>query len=174
MKRSMTSPVPAPVRKAWRALLAAAGQTLGQRATLMRHQAVVLPRFAAYYGQIAALPRAVQRRLLRRARLSIAGLAFLCAIGQAPAFAATITVNATCTVNDAIIAANTDAPSGGCAAGSGADTIVLPANTTVLLTAPTPNQSPPISRSRATAQRWRARRRCSESWISGCPTAWAR
>ena len=54
------------------------------------------------------------------------------ALGYAPAFAATITVTTTaqsstteCTLTDAIIAANTDAPSNGCPAGAGPDTIVL-------------------------------------------------
>jgi len=51
-------------------------------------------------------------------------------------------VNATCTLSDAIIAANTDAASGGCTAGSGADTIVLPANTTFVFTEPYPIQTP--------------------------------
>ena len=37
--------------------------------------------------------------------------------------------NGTCTLREAIIAANTDAPVDGCAAGGGADTVVLPAGT---------------------------------------------
>ena len=39
-----------------------------------------------------------------------------------------------CTIRNAIIAANTDTPSGGCPAGNGADTIELPANATIVLT----------------------------------------
>lgn len=39
-----------------------------------------------------------------------------------------------CTIRNAIIAANTDTPSGGCPAGDGADTIELPANATIVLT----------------------------------------
>ncbi|MBP9663464.1 MAG: hypothetical protein KBD94_02505, partial [Pyrinomonadaceae bacterium] len=56
--------------------------------------------------------------------------------------AATITVNTTaenavnngtdCTIGDAIRAANTDTPVNGCAAGNGADTIVIPAGTYTL------------------------------------------
>ncbi|MCI0712317.1 MAG: hypothetical protein L0154_19340 [Chloroflexi bacterium] len=45
--------------------------------------------------------------------------------------AGNITVNVTCTLVDAIIAANTDAPSGGCPAGSGADVITLDVNVLV-------------------------------------------
>ncbi len=54
-------------------------------------------------------------------------LALLIAVVQfpQPAQANNITVDGNCTLIDAIIAANTDAPSGNCPAGSGADTIVL-------------------------------------------------
>ncbi len=41
-----------------------------------------------------------------------------------------------CTLRDAITAANMDAPAGGCPAGSGDDTIVLPAGATITLTDP--------------------------------------
>jgi predicted outer membrane repeat protein len=123
------------VRAAWRAPLAAAGQRPGQRAHLLRHQAEVLPRFAAAYVQLQALPRAQRRRLFRRLKQSLASLALLLALGQAPALAATIQVNGTCTLVDAITAANTDTATGDCPAGDpGADTIVLPANSTISLT----------------------------------------
>ncbi len=39
-----------------------------------------------------------------------------------------------CTLRDAITAANTDTPTGGCPAGSGADTIELPVGATIMLT----------------------------------------
>ena len=42
--------------------------------------------------------------------------------------AAVISVNATCSLPNAIIAANTDSAVGGCSAGSGADSITLPAD----------------------------------------------
>lgn len=42
-----------------------------------------------------------------------------------PGTASGILVNETCSLVDAIVAANTDAPAGGCSAGSGDDTIVL-------------------------------------------------
>ena len=47
------------------------------------------------------------------------------AIAANVATAGTIAVGATCTLPDAVTAANTDTATGGCAAGSGADTIVL-------------------------------------------------
>ena len=39
-----------------------------------------------------------------------------------------------CTLRDAVTAANTDLPTGGCSAGSGADTIELPFDVTITLT----------------------------------------
>ena len=92
-------------------------------------------RFAGYYQGLARLPRRARRALQRRWRRSLGGLALLCALGQAPALAATINVDGTsCTLIDAIAAANTDAPAGGCTAGSGADTLVLPPESTHTLT----------------------------------------
>src|SRR4051794_2581776 len=68
----------------------------------------------------------------------------LCAVGAAPAAAATIAVNTladpgaagTCSLRQAVEAANTDGGQGGCAAGSGADTIVLGPGTHKLAIAP--------------------------------------
>ena len=69
--------------------------------------------------------------------------AFVCGVFVAipAARAATITVTSDsggsggpdCTLRDAITAANTDAPTGGCPAGNGADTIELPADATITL-----------------------------------------
>lgn len=56
------------------------------------------------------------------------------ALGLAPALAATIKVNGTCTLSRAIIAANRDtSPSGACTPGRGADRIVLPRGSTQTL-----------------------------------------
>ena len=96
---------------------------------------VLWPRFVGYYERLARLPRKARRALQRRWRRSLAGLALLWALGQAPALAATINVGGGCTLVDAITAANTDAPAGGCTAGSGADTLVLAAGSTHTLTA---------------------------------------
>ena len=84
------------------------------------------PRFAGYYQGLARLPRRLRRALQRQWRRSLGGIALLCALGQAPALAATIAVDGpTCNLVDAIIAANTDTATGGCTAGNGADTLVL-------------------------------------------------
>ncbi len=89
------------------------------------------PRFAEYYQGLTRLPRRLRRALQRRWRRSLGGIALLCALGQAPALAATINVDGTsCTLIDAITAANNNTPAGGCTAGSGADTLVLPAQST--------------------------------------------
>ncbi|MGI8427388.1 MAG: choice-of-anchor Q domain-containing protein [Actinomycetota bacterium] len=93
------------------------------------------PRFAGYYQGLARLPRKARRALQRRWRRSLGGLAVLWALGQAPALAATISVDGTtCTLVDAITAANNDTASGNCPAGSGADTIELNSGSTHTLT----------------------------------------
>ena len=56
------------------------------------------------------------------------------ALGQSPLEAATIQVQGSCTLVVAIRAANTDRARGGCPAGRGADTIVLPQGSTQTLT----------------------------------------
>ena len=87
----------------------------------------LLPRFAAHYQQLRALRRRVRRGLQRQWKRSLAGVALLLALGQAPALAATINVSGTCTLVRAINAANNGTTVGGnCRKGSGADTIVLP------------------------------------------------
>lgn len=98
--------------------LAAAGQALW-------------PRFAGYYQELTRLPRKVRRALQRRWRRSLGGIALLCALGQAPALAATINVGGACTLIRAINAANSDTATGGCLAGSGPDTIELPSGSTL-------------------------------------------
>jgi hypothetical protein len=95
----------------------------------------LLPCFAAHYGKLKALRRRVRRSLQRQWKRSLAGLALLLALGQAPALAATLNVGGTCTLVRAINAANSDTTaSGNCRKGSGADTIVLPRGSTQRLT----------------------------------------
>ena len=97
--------------------------------------------FTHFYRQLANLPRKFRRKFLQRLATTLAGAALLLALGQAlPARAATITVDGvTCTLADAINAANTDTATGGCVAGSGADVIDL--QTDVLLA----TALPPVS-----------------------------
>jgi hypothetical protein len=78
----------------------------------------------------------VRRSLQRQWKRSLAGLALLNALGQAPALAATINVGGTCTLIRAINAANNNTTaSGHCRKGSDADTIVLAKGSTQRLTA---------------------------------------
>ena len=127
-------PVEARVREAWQTPLAAAGTLPGLVPALVRHRHKLFPRFTAYDTQLRALPRRVRRALQRQWRLPLAGIALMLALGQSPALAATIPVGDTCTLVDAITAANTDTATGGCPPGRGADTIVLPVDSTHTLT----------------------------------------
>lgn len=94
----------------------------------------VLSRFRSYYQHLRLLPRAARRRLQRCYRQSLAGAALLLALGHDQGIAATINVDASCSLINAITAANTDTVVGGCRAGSGADTIVLAPESTHVLT----------------------------------------
>jgi hypothetical protein len=122
------------MQAAWPAPLAAAVHTPGLPSDLVRRRHDLLPRAAAYYAQLRALPRRVRRALQRQLGLPLATLALWLALGLLPVQAATIEVGGPCTLVDAITAANTDTATGGCPAGDGADTIVLPAGSTQTLT----------------------------------------
>ncbi|MGH8588972.1 MAG: hypothetical protein ACREXX_06435, partial [Gammaproteobacteria bacterium] len=116
--------------------LAAAARTPALRPLVLDPQPDLGPRFVGYWRQLSALPRRTRRSLQRRWKRSLAAIALLMALGQVPALAATIAVDgSTCTLVDAITAANTDAPTGGCTAGSGADTLELVPGSTHGLTA---------------------------------------
>jgi hypothetical protein len=122
------------VRAAWQTPRASAGTTLGLLPALGCCPPEFLPRAVVYYTRLRALPRRVRRALQRQWRLPLARVALLLAQGQQPVQAATIPVGGACTLVDAITAANTDTATGGCPAGSGADTIILPAGSTQTLT----------------------------------------
>ncbi len=114
---------------------------------LLRPQSKLWSRFLTRYAHLRALPRGWQRRLGRKAAVSLAGAALLLALGRAPAaHAATITVvngeveindNNRCSLIEAIINANNGAATyNDCKpGGAGADTIKLPANGVFTLTA---------------------------------------
>ncbi len=124
------------VRAAWERELALAIKTPGLRPPLLESREDLLPRFAAYYRSLCRLPRRARRSLQRQWRRSLAAIALMLALGQAPALAATIQVNGTtCKLVNAITAANTNTATGGCRAGSGADTLVLRAGSIHTLTA---------------------------------------
>jgi hypothetical protein len=117
---------------AWQdALKAAPNSNIRQQCS--QQECELLPRFATHYQQLRALPRRVRRGLQRKWKHSLAGVALLLALGQAPALAGTINVQSGCTLVDAIDSANSDTAVGACAAGSGADQIILPANSTQTL-----------------------------------------
>src|SRR5678815_940158 len=99
----------------------------------IRDRAAILPEYFQHRG----------RRLQHRMAWSLAGAALLLALGQGMATAATITVTTNdpraiadgqCSLIEAINNANNDAATfPDCAAGSGVDTIVLPANADLIL-----------------------------------------
>jgi hypothetical protein len=122
------------VLTAWREGIAEASKNPDLNHELQQRERELLPRFAEHYGKLRALPRRMRRGLQRQCRKSLAAIALLLALGAAPALAATINVGGTCTLGRAITSANNNA-SRFCTPGSGADTIVLPANSTQTLTA---------------------------------------
>jgi Putative Ig domain len=117
-----------------RALPRGARRALQRRIARSGELATILPEYL-HHGE---------RRLQRRMAWSLAGAALLLALGQGVATAATITVTTNdpsvisdgqCSLIEAIVNANNDAAThADCVAGSGADTIVLPANANVTLT----------------------------------------
>ncbi len=104
----------------------------GWLATLLLRRKGLLSRLALNYQQLRALPRRLRRRLTRRTAATLTGTALLFALGGALisnqiAHAAPIDVDGiSCTLADAIRAANTDTTVNGCDAGEdGLDTINL-------------------------------------------------
>lgn len=120
------------ILSAWREQLITAARNPTFRQRLLPE---LLPRFAAHYTRLLALPRRARREMQLKCKESLAGVALLLALGQAPAFAASINVGGGCSLVDAITAANTDIATGGCTAGGGADTLVLVGGSTHTLTA---------------------------------------
>jgi hypothetical protein len=119
-----------------RALPRSARRALQRRLARSSELAAILPEYLQNGG----------RKLQHRMAWSLAGAALLVALGQGVATAATITVTTNdprivadgqCSLVEAIVNANNDAATHpDCAAGSGADTIVLPANADVMLSNP--------------------------------------
>lgn len=126
------------VVREWYSQLAQAAATPGLAQHLILRMGELLPRFAAYYRRLRALPRAVRRALTRSRRFSLAGVALVLALGGGSARAGLINVNeTTCTLANAIMAANNDVATGGCPAGSGDDVLLL--ENDILLGSPPPN-----------------------------------
>ena len=102
-----------------------------------RNASALYVQFARRYQSMCALPRSTRRALERAWKKPLAAIALLLTLGQGTALAATITVDAAtpppiqadgkCSLVEAIINANDDtATHADCAAGSSADTLVLP------------------------------------------------
>jgi Putative Ig domain len=118
-----------------RALPRSARRALQRRLARSSELAAILPEYLQQGG----------RRLQHRMAWSLAGAALLLALGQGVGTAATITVTTSnpniaadgqCSLIEAIVNANNDAAThADCPAGSGADTIVLPASANVILSA---------------------------------------
>jgi hypothetical protein len=115
-----------------------------QRSFAARELREVLHGFATHYRQLSALPRRARRLMERRWKRTLSAIALLMALGQTPAMAANIHVSpgtppsikadGRCSLIEAIVNANRDArPHLDCVAGSGADTIVLPAQSRQVL-----------------------------------------
>jgi hypothetical protein len=145
---------------AWDSQVAQAAEDSCLEEALTRAGNGLFPRFATCYSELRALPRGTRRALQRRlARLeqsaipldwqrrlarTLAGAALLLALAQGISQAATITVDTNiprinsdglCSLIEAIVNANDDAAThADCGAGSGADTIELPAAATHTVT----------------------------------------
>jgi hypothetical protein len=133
-----------PIFVAWQLELAHAAKNPFLFQLLLKQYQRILKRLAYFYAQLASLPRRQRRALQRALATSLIGAAMLLALSSAPVVhAATINVGGTCTLDDAITAANTDTAIGSCTAGSGADTIVLSGNVT--LGVDTPGALPTIT-----------------------------
>jgi predicted outer membrane repeat protein len=106
-------------------------------ATLLLHRTRWLAELAQ---RLSRFSRQVRRQFHRALAAGLSVMAVLAAafLWTSPAYAGTITVDGTtCTLSNAITSANNDSATGGCAAGSGADTINL--TTDVTLTSVLPN-----------------------------------
>lgn len=115
----------------WRALVAEAQDRPWMWRLLTTKGAELLERVIANYQSLLALSRQQRRALMRKAGMGLAGVALLVSLNAGAAWAGTITVTGPCTLTEAIDAANTDAPTANCPAGSGDDTIVLTADVTL-------------------------------------------
>jgi hypothetical protein len=118
------------VLSAWQAELTKAVKERSLDKGRLDREGELWPQFLPHYTKLSALPRRVRRAMQRQWKKSLAAIALLLALGAQPALAATINVGGACTLTRAISSANTNTPVGGCTVGSGADTIVLPRNST--------------------------------------------
>ena len=83
------------IRATFQAQLAEARETPGLSGLVTLPAPDLYPRYSDYYRQLCQLPRRGRRSLQRQWKRSLAALALLLALGQAPALAATIHVDGT-------------------------------------------------------------------------------
>jgi len=76
----------------WRQQVIQASEGSNVKQQLLLQETELLPRFTDHYETLKALPRRMRRALQRQWQRSLAGVALLLALGQAPAMAATINV----------------------------------------------------------------------------------
>ena len=74
---SSARPLDAATRAAWQSQLASARPRPGLLPLLVRQRRALLPRFAAIYAQLRALPKGRRRRWQRRLHHSLAGVALV-------------------------------------------------------------------------------------------------
>src|ERR1041385_1238394 len=138
------------IAAAWDSQIAGAAAIHPLKQLIVQRGAELFPEFSKRYAEIRALPRsarrALQRKLAgardlpipaewrRKLAYSLAGAALLLSLENAPAQAGTINVGAGCTLAQAIQSSNSHSAVGSCTAGTGTDTIVLPAKSTQTLT----------------------------------------
>jgi hypothetical protein len=116
---------------AWQEGVSGASKNTSRKQQLLRLESELLPCFAEQYQALISLPRRMRRSLQRKWKQSLAGVALLLVLGQAPALAATINVGGSRTLARAITTANAATTAGEtCTKGTtGADTINLAAGT---------------------------------------------
>lgn len=156
-QRSLQYSFEAEVAAVWREQLAWAAEKPWLASVLLKHGERILRRFVYFYQQLRSLSRRARRRMQRKLALGLGAAALLLALSsiQAPlAFADTITVDGTtCTLADAITAANTDTATGGCTAGSSADTLNITNDITLTAALPAITTEITIEGNGATIQR---------------------
>ncbi|MBX2999504.1 MAG: hypothetical protein KF893_13390 [Caldilineaceae bacterium] len=127
------------VLTAWRRLVAEAHQRPWLMRLLLGRGAALIEAFVRRFQWLLSLSRQRRRAFLRRQKLGLAGTALLLALSAAPVSADTLTVNGngsggTCSLVDAILAANGDATVNNCvhSGTAGADTIDLQVDVTLM------------------------------------------
>lgn len=130
----------------WAAWQAEARKTLASRIPhIVDYGSALWARCSAAYQHVQALPRWVRRALQHTLAPSLAQVALILVLGAGAAQAATINVapnvtdiditDGACSLIEAMVNANNDAPTyADCIGGSGADTLVLASNSTHSLT----------------------------------------